>query len=139
MGLRALLEVVLLGLPPTLPSLAVVHLGAGEEARREQLDRLYLFPPGELLGCQVAFFDGGGVEKPELGEALLGVLQYIVGFMGREVSEEEVLIGGDEEVGGSDVAVVDIEVLVHCEGAEDHLVDKPNWVRRRYVSTTSSG
>ena len=139
MGLGALLEVVLLGLPPTLASLAVVHVRAGEETRRKQLDRLYLIPPGELLGRQVAVVDGGGVEKPKLGEALLGVLEYIVGLMGREVSEEEVLIGGDEEVGGPDIAVVDIEVLMHCEGTEDHLVDKPNWVRRRYVSTTSSG
>jgi len=41
------------------------------------------------------------------------------------------LIGGDEEVRGADVAMVDIEMLVNCEGAEDHLVDEPYWVRGR--------
>lgn len=58
--------------------------------------------------------------------------------MGCEISEEEVLVGGDEEVGGANIAVVDIEVLMDCESAEDHLVDEPNWVRGRYVSTISS-
>ena len=46
--------------------------------------------------------------------------------MGCEISEEEVLVGGDEEVGCPYVTVVDVEVLMYCEGAEDHLVDKPN-------------
>lgn len=57
--------------------------------------------------------------------------------MGCEISEEKVLVWGDKKIRGSNVAVVDIEVLMHCEGTEYHLVDKPNWVRRRYVFTIS--
>lgn len=48
--------------------------------------------------------------------------------MGCEISEEKVLIRGDEEVGCADVAVVNIEMLVDCEGAEDHLVDEPKFL-----------
>jgi hypothetical protein len=46
--------------------------------------------------------------------------------MGCEISEKEILVGGGEKIGSANVAVVDIEMLVDCEDAEDHLVDKPD-------------
>ena len=59
---------------------------------------------------------------------MLCVLEYIDGFVAGEISEIEVHISIDKKIGGSDVAVVDVENLVAGEDGEYHLVDHPNCI-----------
>ena len=50
------------------------------------------------------------------------------GLVGGEVGEEEVVVGGEEEVGSADVAVVDVEDVVDGVHGEHDLVDDPDWM-----------
>jgi hypothetical protein len=80
----------------------------------------------EFLGCEAALTDGGGVEESKDGQSLFSVLEDVYGLVGGEVGEVEVLVAVDEEVGGADVTVVDVEDVVAGEHCEDHLVYHPN-------------
>ena len=49
------------------------------------------------------------------------------GLVGGEIGQVEIVVPVDEEIGGADVAVVDIEDVMAGEDGEDDLVDDPDY------------
>ena len=79
----------------------------------------------EFVGRECAFLLRTGVEEPELGESLLGVFKNVRGLVVGKISEDQVVITGNKEVGSPHIAMVDFEMTVDDLNCHDHLKDDP--------------
>jgi hypothetical protein len=98
-----------------------------EQSLRIEDRRGQIILPSHLFRSEVALFDRRTIEETKFGQPLLRILQNIVGLIRCKIGQNQIVIGSDEKVGSSDVAVVNVEDLVDGVDCEDDLIDDPNY------------
>ena len=58
---------------------------------------------------------------------MLGALQYVSRLIRGKISENEVMVGGEQEVRSADVTVIGIEYVMGCVNCKNDLVNVPNY------------
>ena len=58
---------------------------------------------------------------------MLGALQYVSRLIRGKISENEVMVGGEQEVRSADVTVIGIEYVMGCVNSKNDLVNAPNY------------